>query len=622
MFNQRRADFPRAIPHNNGYGSRIRMKIEPLGDWRRTHTCGALRASDNGADVCLMGWVNRSRDHGGVIFIDLRDRYGVTQVVFDPADVSEEVFKLGDSLHIEFVVAIRGRVRMRPGDMANPKLPTGEIEVLASEAKILAASEPPPIPVNEEGDEDERVRLRHRFLELRRERMQRNLAFRSDMNRFVRNYFADRGFLELETPVLTRSTPEGARDFLVPSRLIPGSLYALPQSPQLFKQTFMACGFDKYMQIVKCFRDEDLRADRQPEHTQIDFEMSFVTQEQIFELVEGMISSMLKQGCAVDAPAPFPRMTYRQAMDLYGSDKPDTRYGFEITDITDAIKGSDFKVFEGVIAKGGRIRGINVKGGEALSRKDIDDLIEYSKKLGSTGLAWMRVTPEGLKSNIVKFFNEQIQQNLIDVFKAEPGDLLTFVAGPAEEIAPILGDVRLYIIGKLKPEPSARFSCLWVTDFPMFEWDPERKGWAPMHHIFTMPREEHIDLLESDPGAVLGQLYDLVINGVEIGSGSLRINTPELQKRVFNVIGIDDQEAEKRFGFLLEVFRYGAPPHGGMGLGLDRLIMLMLGERSIRDVIPFPKTATGSCLMTGAPAEVDRKQLREVYIKLDLPDEV
>lgn len=562
-----------------------------------------------------MGWVNRNRDHGGIIFIDLRDRYGVTQVVFDPG-TSEAIHAFGDGLHIEYVVAVRGRVRPRPGDMANPKLATGAIEVVAHEAKLLSVSEPPPIVVNEEGDEDERVRLRYRFLDLRRERMQRNLIFRSRVNKFVRDYFSERDFLELETPFLTRSTPEGARDFLVPARLSPGNFYALPQSPQLFKQTFMACGFDKYYQIVKCFRDEDLRADRQPEHTQIDLEMSFVTEGKIYALIEGLITSMLKVNCGADVAAPFQRLTYEQAMALYGSDKPDLRYGFPITDVTEAISGSDFKVFEGVIQKGGRIRGINVKGGEKLSRKDIDDLIAHSQKLGATGLAWMRVKDGKLESNIVKFFSPEIQERLIATFGAEHGDLLTFVAGKAEAIAPILGDIRLYIIEKMGVEPATPFACLWVTDFPLFEWDVERKGWSPMHHIFTMPREQDIPLLESDPGKVLGQLYDLVINGSEIGSGSIRIHIPDLQKKLFDVIGINAGEAEKRFGFLLEVFRYGAPPHGGIALGLDRLVTLMLGEKSIRDVIPFPKTATGTCLMTGAPSVVERKQLREVGIKL------
>lgn len=560
-----------------------------------------------------MGWVNRHRDHGGIIFIDLRDRYGITQIVFDP---SEPVFPIGESLHIEYVVAIRGIVRMRPGDMANPKLATGEIEVLVKEAKLLNTSETPPIPVNEDGDEDERVRLRHRFLDLRRERMQKNLIFRSHVNQVVRNYFFDRGFLELETPFLTKSTPEGARDFLVPARLIPGSFYALPQSPQLFKQTFMACGFDRYFQVVKCFRDEDLRADRQPEHTQIDLEMSFVREENVYDIVEGLISMLMKDSCGEDIPVPFPRMTYEHAMLTYGLDKPDTRYGFPIVDVTDAIKGSEFKVFEDVISRGGCIRGINVKGGEAMSRKDIDDMITHAQKLGSTGLAWMRVKESGLESNIVRFFSPEIQQNLIKTFDAKPGDLLTFMAGKAEAIAPMLGDVRLYIIRKLKPAPSARFSCTWVTDFPMFEWDAERKGWSPMHHIFTMPREQDLPLLDSDPGKVLGRLYDLVINGMEIGSGSVRIHYPDLQKKVFDIIGITPEEAERRFGFLLEVFRYGAPPHGGIGLGLDRLVTIMLGEKSIRDVIPFPKTSTGACLMTGAPSEVDRAQLREVGIRL------
>jgi aspartyl-tRNA synthetase len=596
------------------------VKIQPLADWERTHNCGQLRKENDGGKVCLMGWVNRNRDHGGIIFVDLRDRYGVTQVVFDPA-VDPDIFSFGEHLRSEFVIAIRGAVRRRPPDMENPKLPTGAIEVLVSETKLLNTSETLPIPVNEDPEENESVRLRYRYLDLRRERMQRNLAFRSGVNQVVRNYFHDRGFLELETPVLTRSTPEGARDFLVPSRLLPGKFYALPQSPQLFKQTFMASGFDKYFQVVKCYRDEDLRADRQPEHTQIDIEMSFIREENVFALVEGLLTTVLKHGTGVDIQTPFPRISYEESMLKYGCDKPDIRYGLPIPDITDAIRGSDFKVFEGIIEKGGRIRGINIKGGEAMSRKDIDDLIAYSQKLGSTGLAWMRVKETGLESNIVKFFNETIQKNLIEVFDAKPGDLLTFVAGKSETIAPMLGDIRLYIIRKLNPAPISPYACCWVTDFPMFEWDAERKGWAPMHHIFTMPRDQDLETLESDPASVKGRLYDVVINGVEIGSGSIRVHIPELQKRLFKIIGLSEEEATQRFGFLLEVFSFGAPPHGGIGLGLDRLVAIMLGEKSIRDVIPFPKTSTGACLMTGAPDIVDAKQLREAGIRLAAPPE-
>lgn len=588
--------------------------IEPLGDWTRTHRCHELRPENSGQEVCLMGWVNRSRDHGGVIFIDLRDRWGITQVVFDPSE-DKELFAVGESLRIEYVIAVGGAVRNRPEEMENPKLPTGCIEVLVREIKILNTSDTLPIYVNEEGDEDERVRLRYRYLDLRRERMQRNITFRSGANKVIRDCLTGQDFLEIDTPVLSKSTPEGARDYLVPSRLVHGSFYALPQSPQLFKQVLMASCYDRYYQIVKCYRDEDLRADRQPEHTQIDLEMSFVTEEDIFTLIEGLMKTLFSETVGHELSTPFPRMTHAEAALRYGTDKPDLRYDLPVTDVTDCLAGSDFKVFENVIGRGGRVRGFTIPGGAELSRKVIDDLIAFSQKIGSSGLAWMKVREDKLDSNIVKFFKEEQQSNLRREMNAAPGDLLAFLAGPEKDIVPLLDEVRRYLIGVTGAEPKTPFALLWVTQFPLFEYDPERKGWAPMHHIFTMPREQDLPLLDSDPGAVLGRQYDLVINGVEAGSGSIRIHSPELQQKVFSLIGLGEKEARERFGFLLDAFRYGAPPHGGIALGLDRILMLLLGEPSIREVIPFPKTQSGTDLMTGAPAPVDPAQLREVGIK-------
>ncbi|MEW6201771.1 MAG: aspartate--tRNA ligase [bacterium] len=589
--------------------------IETLGDYKRTHNCGELRKEHIGDEVCLMGWVNRSRDHGGVIFVDLRDRWGITQVVFDPT-VDANLFALGERMRSEFVIAVHGKVRLRPAGNENPSLPTGEVEVLVSEAKILNTSETPPIYVSDEGDEDERIRLRYRYLDLRRTRMQRNLIFRSRISKTVRDYMSENDFLEIDTPVLSKSTPEGARDFLVPSRLLPGTFYALPQSPQLFKQILMASGYEKYFQIVKCYRDEDLRADRQPEHTQIDLEMSFITEENIYSLIEGLIKKVFKEGLDIDIATPLPRLTYKESLLRYGTDKPDLRYELQITDVTDVMRGSDFKIFETLIQGGGIVRGFTITGGAAFSRKELDDLIAYSQKLGSSGLAWMRLKGDQTDSPIAKFFAEQQLQALRTTMNAKDGDLLAFLAGQEKAIVPILGELRLHLIEKTKMQPKQPYAFTWVTDFPLFEWDTERKGWAPMHHIFTMPREQDIPLLDSAPGEVMGRLYDLVLNGTELGSGSIRIHIRELQEKVFSIIGLEQEAARERFGFLLDAFQYGAPPHGGIALGLDRLLMLMLGENSIREVIPFPKTQSGACLMTGAPSPVEKDQLREVGIRL------
>ena len=589
--------------------------VETLGDYQRTHNCGALRRENVGEEVCLMGWVNRSRDHGGVIFVDLRDRWGITQVVFDPT-IDPELFSIGERLRNEYVIAIRGTVRLRPPDNENPDLPTGDIEVLTKKTKVLNTSETLPIYVNEEGDEDERVRLRYRYLDLRRTRMQRNLIFRSSVSRIIRDYMYSHDFVEIDTPVLSKSTPEGARDFLVPSRLIHGSFYALPQSPQLFKQILMAAGYEKYFQIVKCYRDEDLRADRQPEHTQLDLEMSFIREDHIYSLIEGLIEKVFKDAFNVDITIPFPRLTYQEAIFRYGTDKPDMRCDMPVTEITEVIRGSEFKVFESVIQNGGSVRGFTIPGGAAFSRKELDDLIAYSQKLGSSGLVWMRVKSGSVDSPVAKFFKESQLNSICEAMNAKDGDLLTFIAGQEKSIVPILGELRLHLIEKIGMQPKQPFAFTWVTDFPLFEWDTERKGWSPMHHIFTMPREQDIPLLETAPDKVIGRQYDLVLNGTELGSGSIRIHLRELQEKVFSIIGLGTEAARERFGFLLDAFQYGTPPHGGIALGLDRLLMLMLGENSIREVIPFPKTQSGTCLMTGAPSPVEKEQLREVGIKL------
>jgi len=583
---------------------------------KRTHTCGELRAEHVGQTVTLCGWVHSTRDHGGVIFIDLRDRYGITQVVFAP-DHSQEAHDAAERFRAEWVIAARGVVRHRPPDMVNPKLATGEIEVYADEVELLNPAETPPLAVDDQVEASQEVRLRYRFLDLRRPSVQRNLVFRSRCFKVIRDYFAARDFVEVETPLLTKSTPEGARDYLVPSRLNPGRFYALPQSPQLFKQLLMVAGFDRYVQIVKCLRDEDLRADRQPEFTQLDVEMSFVDEEDIYELIDGLMAEIMRQMLGRELPLPIPRIPYREAIDRFGTDKPDIRFGLEIVDIGEIAQACDFRVFTSALERGGQVRGINAKGGAQLTRREIDELVEWVKQFGAGGLAWIKVEEgQRLASSIVKFFSEDQQQALRQRMAAEPGDLLLFVADKPKVVATTLDELRRRLARRLDLIPEDEFAFCWIVDFPLFEWNEEEQRPDPRHHPFTSPKPEHLDLLEERPLDVLARAYDLVLNGTEIGGGSIRIHQREVQQRVFRLLRIGDEEAQEKFGFLLNALRYGAPPHGGIALGLDRIIMLLLGLDSIREVIAFPKTQKAVELMTGAPSEVTEEQLRELGLRL------
>ncbi len=588
---------------------------ESLGDWKRTHSCGDLRVRDIGRQVTLMGWVSKRRDHGGVIFADLRDRDGLTQVVFRP-DLNPGIHLKAEAIRNEFVLAIRGRVESRPEGMANPNLPTGEIDVEASELRILNESETPPFLIEAESDANEEIRLRHRYLDLRRPDLQADILLRHRLSQATRRFLSDDGFIEVETPFLMKSTPEGARDYLVPSRINPGHFYALPQSPQTYKQLIMVAGFDRYFQIVRCFRDEDLRGDRQPEFTQIDIEMSFVNEEDVMEAAERLTAGLFKAILDIDLPRPFPRLTHREAIDTYGSDKPDTRFGFEIVDLAAAAEASDFQVFKRVLSDGGQVRGINAKGCGAFSRRQIDDLGVFAGEFGARGLAWIRVTHGGLESAIVKFFPEQAQVLLKRALKAEPGDLLLFAADQPTVVAEVLGNLRLKLADQLNLLDRDRFSFGWVTHFPLVEWDPREKRYAACHHPFTSPLDEDIGKMETDPAGVRARAYDLVLNGNEIAGGSIRIHRREIQEKMFDLLDISPPEAEEKFGFLLDAFRYGAPPHGGIAFGYDRLVALMAGRDFIRDVIAFPKTNNAASLMDGAPSAVDADQLKELGIRL------
>ncbi|MBI5804837.1 aspartate--tRNA ligase [candidate division TA06 bacterium] len=599
------------------------MKLETLGAWQRSHTCGELRSSNNNQEVTLCGWVHRSRNHGGLIFINLRDRYGITQIVFDPAQ-SAELTASASELKSEFVVAVKGTVRARPQGQANSEMPTGEVEVLAAEVKLLNSSAVPPFVIEDHTTASEELRLKHRYLDLRRPTLAKNIILRHKFVLAVRNYLSAQGFLEIETPLLTRSTPEGARDYLVPCRVHPGKFYALPQSPQLYKQILMVSGFDKYFQIARCLRDEDLRADRQPEFSQIDIEMACATEEGIYALIEGMIKETFSQAAGVEIVTPFPRLAYAESMRRFGSDKPDMRFGMELCDVAQVAMKSDFSVFKQAIENKGQVKGICVPGGGKWSRKDIDGLTEFVKIYGAKGLAWAKVpsTPLGnqppalLEGPIAKFFAGDLGKELMQTLSAKEGDIMLFVADKPSVVAAALGALRVECAKRMDMIPKNKFAFAWVNDFPMFHYNQETKGWEPEHHIFTMPKEEHLQYLESDPGRVLGQLYDLVANGYEMASGSIRIHRRDIQERVMKVIGISNEEAMKRFGFLLESFDYGAPPHGGVAPGLDRWIMLLCGTDNIRDVIAFPKTTSGSGLMEGSPSEVDEKQLKDLKIKL------
>jgi aspartyl-tRNA synthetase len=581
---------------------------------RRTHACGELRATHAGGAVRLNGWVHRVRDHGGVLFVDLRDLTGLVQAVFHPEGVPKAVLETARSLKSEFVASVEGKVARRPPEMVNPDLDTGEVEVLATDVRILNPSRTPPFPIEDEVEASEDLRLRYRYLDLRRPALQKALRLRHRVARLVRDYMDARGFVEIETPLLVRPTPEGARDYLVPSRLHPRRFYALPQSPQIYKQILMVSGFDRYYQIARCLRDEDLRADRQPEHTQIDIEMSFVTEEDVFELCEGLFSSVTRDAIGVDVPVPFPRLTYREAMDRFGTDKPDLRIPLEIRDVGPLARETEFQVFRATIEAGGVVRALRVAGGAARSRKEIEELEAHAKRFGAKGLAWCRVKGSALDGGIAKFFGG-LSDRLRGTLGAEDGDLLLFVADHWEVAARSLGAVRSLLGEHLVRDLSRDLRYLWVREFPLFHRNDETGGWEAEHHIFTMPLPEHVDLLESDPGRVHGQLYDLVVNGTELASGSIRIHRRDLQERVLRVIGMSDQEAERRFGFLLEAFQYGAPPHGGIAPGLDRFVMILAGLRSIRDVQAFPKTASALSLMDGSPGEVREEDLRELHLR-------
>jgi aspartyl-tRNA synthetase len=591
--------------------------MESMGQLVRTHFCNDLGVSDVGQEVVLMGWVMRRRDHGGVIFVDLRDRKGITQVVFNPV-IDAEVHAKAHQLRSEWVLAVRGRVEARPGDMANPKLATGAIEVLASELRLLNSSETPPFPLDEEVEVSDNLRLQYRYLDLRRPEMAANMVTRHKAVMTVRNYLNNHGFLDIETPMLTRSTPEGARDYLVPSRVNAGKFYALPQSPQLFKQLLMIAGMDRYYQIVKCFRDEDLRADRQPEFTQIDMELSFVDEEQIMAINEGMIATLFKETLGIELQPPFPRLTFAEAMNRYGTDRPDVRFGMELVDLTGIASTCDFKVFRDTADRGGTIRAINAKGCGEMTRKDLDQLTEYVAQFGAKGLAWVKIKPNGeWQSPIGKFFTEEERAAIAAATAAVEGDLLFFGADTTKVVCQVLGELRVELARRLELLKKDEFRFTWVTDFPLMEYDDKEKRFQALHHPFTAPREEDIDKLGSDPASVLSRAYDLVLNGTEIGGGSIRIHQRQLQSKVLEVLGIGIGEAEEKFGFLLRALELGAPPHGGLAFGLDRLLMIITGSDSIRSVIAFPKTQKATCPLTDAPAGVARKQLTELHIRPD-----
>ena len=589
---------------------------ESMKGLKRTHRCGELSAANIGETVTVMGWVQKQRNKGGIIFVDLRDRAGILQVIFEEADCGQEVFAKAERLRSEFVVAVEGRVERRSGAV-NENLATGEIEVRATSARILSEAETPPFPIEADSKTKEELRLKYRYLDLRRPDLQRNLMLRSRMTAAVHAFLKEEGFLEVETPILNKSTPEGARDYLVPSRIHHGCFYALPQSPQIFKQLLMCSGYDRYFQIAKCFRDEDLRADRQPEFTQIDMEMSFVDMEDVIDVTERMVAKVCQDAIGLEIPLPIRRMTWNEAMNRFGSDKPDTRFGMELVDVSGTVAGCGFGVFTGALEAGGSVRGINVKGQAEMPRKKIDGLVEFAKGYGVKGLAYLAVLGDGsFKSSFAKFMTEEELKRLVEAMGGEPGDLLLFAADRLKLVWSGLGALRVELAKQLGLLDDNVYHFLWVTEFPQFEWSDEEERYVAMHHPFTMPMEEDLELLETEPGKVRAKAYDIVVNGMELGGGSVRIFQSDVQERMFQALGFTKEKAHEQFGFLMDAFKYGVPPHAGLAIGLERFVMQLAHTDNIRDVIAFPKIKDASCLMSEAPGTVDEKQLEELHLQI------
>ena len=590
---------------------------ESMSGMKRTHRCAELSKAQVGQTVTVMGWVQKSRNKGGVVFVDLRDRSGILQIIFEENKCATEIFEKAGKLRSEFVIAVTGQVCERAGAV-NKNLATGEIEVIAEQLRILSESETPPFHIEENSKTKEELRLKYRYLDLRRPDIQKNIMMRSRACAVIRNFLTEEGFLEIETPMLTKSTPEGARDYLVPSRVHPGSFYALPQSPQLFKQLLMVSGYDRYFQLARCFRDEDLRADRQPEFTQVDMELSFVDVDDVIDVNERLLARLFKEIIGVDVPLPIQRMTWQEAMDRFGSDKPDTRFGMELNDVTDVVRDCEFAVFKNAIADGGSVRGINAKGQGTMPRKKIDALVAFVKDYGAKGLAYIAIQPDGsIKSSFAKFMKDEEMQALIAAMQGEPGDLLLFAADKNKIVYASLGALRLELADKMGLLDKNQYNFLWVTEFPLLEWSDEENRFQAMHHPFTMPMEEDLQYIDTDPGRVRAKAYDIVLNGTEIGGGSVRIHQDDIQEKMFEALGFTKERAHEQFGFLLDAFKYGVPPHAGLAYGLDRLIMLMAKVDSIRDVIAFPKVKDASCLLTNAPDTVDEKQLEELGIRVN-----
>lgn len=588
---------------------------------KRTHRCTEVTTAHIGQEVTVMGWVQKSRNKGGIIFVDLRDRSGILQIIFEENDCGAENFAKAEKLRSEFVVAVTGRVEARSGAV-NTNLATGAIEIRANSMRILSESETPPFPIEENSKTKEELRLKYRFLDLRRPDLQKNLMIRSQVATLTRAFLASEGFLEIETPTLIKSTPEGARDYLVPSRVHPGSFYALPQSPQLFKQLLMCSGYDRYFQLARCYRDEDLRADRQPEFTQIDMELSFVDVDDVLDVNERLLKKLFKEICGFDVQLPIPRMTWQEAMDRFGSDKPDLRFGMELKNVSEVVKGCEFAVFKGALENGGSVRGINAQGQGHMPRKKIDALVEYAKGFGARGLAYVAISEDGtVKSSFAKFMKEEEMTALISAMDGKPGDLLLFAADRNKVVFDVLVNLRLELARQLDLLKKDDFKFLWVTEFPLLEYSEEEDRYVAMHHPFTMPMDEDLQYIDSDPGRVRAKAYDIVLNGVEMGGGSVRIHQADIQSKMFEVLGFTPERAGEQFGFLLEAFKYGVPPHAGLAYGLDRVVMLMVGADSIRDVIAFPKVKDASCLMTEAPGQVDEKQLEELHIAVAAEEE-